>query len=397
MAVVPLSVMVTGRGTVSTRIKGRYGPGRPSRFSSEYRPVVFWNITYKCNLRCEHCYIRAGPDVRLPELSVEEVLGVARQIVEHGIPLVVFTGGEPLVSEKFWRAAEYLAGRERPKLSLSTNGTLIDGEAAGRLKRLGFKYVGVSLDSLKPELHDKFRGVRGAWEAAVRGMRASVEAGIPTGLRVTATRRNIAEVPEMIDFAAKLGLSRVSVYLLDTIGRGEEVKGDVPSVEQVKWMVDRLIEKAREYEGVLEILLVRMNYAGIYVADRVAGSREEFLRLLELLQAQGDCGRKTVSIYPDGTVKPCQFIDYYTIGDLRRERLSDILSPRNPRLRPFLEMHRHLRGPRCSRCPFRRICGGGSRNRALVLEGDFWGDDPTCIVDPEGVAARWGLDPGTPL
>lgn len=389
---IPVSVMVNGRGTVSMGIKGHYGPGRPSSFSSELRPVVFWNITYKCNLRCEHCYIRAGPDAGMPELGLEEVLDIARQIADHGVPLVVFTGGEPLLSEKFWRVSEYLAGRGGPKLSLSTNGTLIDSETAGRLRKLGFTYVGISLDSLKPGVHDKFRGLRGAWDAAVRGMKASVEAGLPTGLRVTATRWNVEEIPAMIDFAAGLGLRRVSVYLLDTIGRGVEISGDVPSVEQIRWMVDRLVEKAREYDGVLEILLVRMNYAGIYIADKIARSREEFLQLLRMLEAQGDCGRKTISIYPDGTVKPCQFIDYYTIGDLRRQSLSEILSPQNPRLKPFLEMHRHLRGPKCSKCPFRRICGGGSRNRALVLEGDFWGDDPTCIVDPARVASRWGVE-----
>ncbi|MEB3851401.1 MAG: radical SAM protein [Desulfurococcales archaeon] len=389
---VPLSVMAGLEPTVSGRIKGPYGRGRPSRFTSEYRPVVFWNITYKCNLRCEHCYISASPDAARPELDLEGVTRVARQIAAHGIPLVVFTGGEPLVTGKFWAAAEALAASGGVRLSLSTNGTLIDGETAGRLRGLGFSYVGVSLDSLDPRAHDRFRGVPGAWEAAVRGMRASIEAGIPTGLRVTATSWNIREIPSMVDFAAKLGLTRVSVYLLDTIGRGREAAGQLPRPEDVKQLVDDLLEKAREYRGVVEILLVRMNYAGIYIADKLARSREEFIDLLRLLHAQGDCGRKTVSIYPDGTVRPCQFMDYYVIGDLRRQSLGEILAPSNPRLRPFLSIHERLRGPRCGSCPFRRICGGGSRNRALALTGDFWGDDPTCIIDPGEVASRWGIE-----
>ncbi len=388
---IPVSVMAVGSATVSAEIKGRYGRGRPSRFTSVMRPVVFWNITYKCNLRCKHCYINAGPDVRLPELGEEDVVRVADQIASHGIPLVVFTGGEPLVSGKFWLAAERLSGRGRPKLSLSTNGTLIDGEVAGRLKRLGFAYVGVSLDSLDPRRHDEFRGVPGAWEAAVRGMRASVEAGIPTGLRFTLTKWNVKEAPAVVDFAAKLGLRRVSIYLLDTVGRGSEIAGDLPTREQLEGFLDDMVAKAREYAGTLEILLVRMNWAGVYLADKLAKSREEFLDLLRLVDAQGDCGRKTVSIYPDGTVRPCQFIDYIVIGDLRRQSLAEILTPDNPRLRPFLEVHRHLRGPRCSKCPFKRVCGGGSRNRALTATGDFWGDDPTCIVDPEKVARRWSV------
>ncbi len=388
---IPLSVMVTGRGTVSSRIKGRYHRGRPSRFTSVIRPVVFWNITYKCNLRCEHCYIRAGPDVDRFELGVDDVLGIARQIVAQGIPLVVFTGGEPLLSLKFWRVLEYFHERGRPKTSVSTNGTLITMEAAERLKRLGVAYVGVSLDSLDPLVHDRFRGVKGAWKAAVRGMRNSVRAGLPTGLRVTVAKGNIHEIPGMIDFAAELGLERVSVYLLDTVGRGAEIVDELPGREELRALVDRLVEKAREYEGALEILLVRMNFAGIYLADRLSRTREEFEEYLELVGHQGDCGRKTVSIYPDGTVRPCQFLEHVVIGDLKRQSLSEILSPSNLRLRPFLEVDKHLRGPRCSSCPFKRICGGGSRNRALVVNGDFWGDEPLCFIDPALIAERWGL------
>ncbi len=390
---IPLSVMVTGRGTVSTRIKGRYHRGRPSRFTSLLRPVVFWNVTYKCNLRCEHCYIRAGPDVKRPELGMEQVLGVARQIVEQGIPLVVFTGGEPILSEKFWAALEYFHSVGRPKTSVSTNGTLITRDVAERLKSLGITYVGISLDSLDPEVHDRFRGARGAWKAAVRGMRNSVEAGLPTGLRVTVSRGNLDEIPRMIDFAADLGLERVSVYLLDTVGRGADIAGELPGPEQVRELVDRLVEKARQYDGVLEILLVRMNFAGIYLADRLSKTPKEFAEYIEMLGHQGDCGRKTISIYPDGTVRPCQFLEHIVIGDLRRQPLKEILSPENPRLRPFLEVHKHLRGPKCSTCPFNKVCGGGSRNRALVVNGDFWGDEPLCFIDPHRIAEKWGYKP----
>ena len=395
---IPLSVMVNGRGTVSTRIKGRYHRGRPSRFTSLLRPVVFWNLTYRCNLRCEHCYIRAGPNVERPELSLEQALSVGRQIIEQGIPLVVFTGGEPLMSEKFWRLAEMFHREGRPKTSVSTNGTLITPEVAERLRALGVQYVGVSLDSLDPETHDRFRGARGAWRRAVEGMRNSVAAGIPTGLRVTVTRWNLGEVPRMVDFAAELGLQRVSVYLLDTIGRAEGLLRDLPGPGELRGLVDMLMEKAREYDGVLEILLVRMNFAGVYLADRLSRTRREFLEYLELVGHQGDCGRKTISIYPDGTVRPCQFLEPIVVGDLRRQSLREILTPENPRLRPFMESHRHLRGPKCGSCPFRAVCGGGSRNRALAATGDFWGDDPACFIEPRRIAERWGIgELDTPL
>jgi radical SAM protein with 4Fe4S-binding SPASM domain len=379
---IPVTVMVTGKGTVSKRLKGEYGRKNPSRFTDVLRPVVFWNITYKCNLECRHCYMRSGPWANRPELSEEEMISVARQIVDQGVPLVVFTGGEPLVKDEFWKVAEYLSQYKRPALSLSSNGTLITREVAGKLASMDFKYVGISIDSTDPSKHDSFRGVKGAYKRAVEGIRNTVESGIPAGVRTTISKWNYKETPRILELANKLGASRVSLYLLDTVGRGEELAEDLMTPDMVMEWADMLIELAREYQDTLEILVVRGNFVGIYIAWKLASSREEFEEYLSMIQAQGDCGRKTVSIYPDGTVRPCQFIDQVVIGDLRRQSLREILTEDNPMLKPFLNIPRHLRGPRCSSCPYKHICGGGSRNRAYVINKDFWGDDPLCPIDP---------------
>lgn len=376
---IPVSILVTGKGTVSTRITGRRGR-RPSRFASTLRPIVFWNLTYKCNLYCSHCYINAGPQGG-PELDPGQKLWIAEELSSHGIPHVVLTGGEPLLARGFWSVARRLAELGRPSMSLSSNGTLINDRVAGRLAEHGFKYVGVSLDSLRPSLHDKFRGAPGAFGKTVRGIRSLVDAGIPVGIRTTITRWNTDEIPDMIDYAAKLGASRVALYMLDTVGRGRLIPGDLPTPGQTARLLDRLIEKAREYEGVVEILLVRFNQGGIYIARKLARSPREMEELLEVIGSQGDCGRKAVSIYPDGKVKPCQFIDHIDLGDLTRQSLGEILSPSNPKLKPFLEVDKHLKGPRCNKCPYKTYCGGGSRSRAQALSGDFWGDDPLCPLD----------------
>ncbi len=379
---IPVTVMVTGKGTVSKRLKGDYGRRNPSRFTDVLRPVVFWNITYRCNLECQHCYMRSGPWASKPELSEEEMISVAKQIVDQGVPLVVFTGGEPLVKEEFWRTAEYLSQYKRPALSLSSNGTLITREVAGRLAGLGFKYVGISIDSTDPSKHDSFRRVKGAFSRAVEGIKNTVEAGIPAGIRTTVSKWNYRETPRILELADKLGVSRVSLYLLDTVGRGEELADDLMTPGMVKEWADMLVDLAREYQDNIEILVVRGNFVGVYIAWKLASSKEEFEEYLSMIQAQGDCGRKTVSIYPDGTVRPCQFIDQVVIGDLRRQTLRDILREDNPLLKPFLNIPSHLRGPKCSSCPYKHVCGGGSRNRAYVVNGDFWGDDPLCPIDP---------------
>ena len=391
---IPVSVMVTGLGTVSTRIKGRYGKGAPSTFTTELRPVVFWNLTYACNLRCEHCYINAGPSPRPEELTTEEALRVAGELVEAGVPLVILSGGEPLLRRDFWQVSERLARSGRTKVALSTNGTLITRDVARRLADLGFSYVGVSLDSLVPRLHDKFRGVAGAFEAAVRGIDNAVAEGLSVGIRTTVTRWNYREAPQMVDFAHQHGAQRVSYYILDSIGRAANIRGDLPTREQLREFVDALVEKAREYAGKVEIEVVRANFVGIYLADRLSRSPEDFAEYIKLINAQGDCGRKTISIYPDGTVRPCQFIDEYVIGDLRRQSLRDILSYKNEALMTFVRLYEHLRGPRCGSCPFKLVCGGGSRGRARAATGDFWGDEPLCFIDPVEIAKRWGFGAG---
>ena len=195
---IPVTVLVGGKATVSRRIKGDYSVSKPPRFSELLKPIVFWNITYQCNLKCIHCYIKALAKRDPNELTTEEAKRVAEEIAEIGIPLVVFSGGEPLVRSDFWEIIEPMAGKQRPKLSLSTNGTLITRDVAEKLVSYQFKYVGISIDSIKPEWHDKFRGVSGAFEAAVRGIKHAMELGIDVGVRTTLTKYNIEEVPAIL-------------------------------------------------------------------------------------------------------------------------------------------------------------------------------------------------------
>jgi len=372
--VIPVSVMVTGSATVSAKFKGRYGPGSPPRFAEELRPVVFWNITRRCNLFCKHCYIRAGPD-QGDELSEEDVARIADELVGARIPLVIFTGGEPLASKLFWLAAERLSGRVR--LALSSNGTLITRDVARRLRELGFSYVGVSIDDVDPVLHDEFRGLRGAFRAAINGIRIALEEGLDVGIRTTLTRSNISRVGDILGLARDLGVRRVALYLLDAVGRGRDLLDEAPSREQVLWLSNELIRLAEKFSD-MEIVVVRGNFIGVLIALELAKRGKDLNQLLSFIEAEGDCGRKSISIYPDGTVRPCQFLENVIIGDLKRQSLRDILKPDNPALRPFLEAHKYLRGPKCSACMFKEVCGGGSRGRAEAWSGDFWGDDPLC-------------------
>lgn len=388
---IPVSVLVGKKATVSAKIKGHYDKYNPPKFSSFLRPIVFWNITYKCNLECLHCYINAGPFRREDEeLPSSKIIEIAKEMIEMKIPLIIFSGGEPLARKDFFEIIKVFRNSQKPKLALSTNGTLITEDVAKRLKENGFSYVGISIDSTNPQEHDTFRGSKGAFNAAIRGIKNSIKLGLDVGIRTTITKYNIDEVSEIIKYASKLGIKRVSLYLLDTTGRGTEISEWLPTHQQMIKMCKSLIDNARKYED-LEILLVRMNFAGIYIVHLTSNTKEEFLKGLELLGSQGDCGRKTISIYPDGRVMPCQFINYLTIGDLKKQNLKSVLNPANEALRPFMKIQDYLRGEKCSKCAFKVICGGGSRSRALALTGDPWGDDPACFINPHEISFKWNF------
>ncbi len=385
--------MVTGKGTVSRKIKGEYGPGRPSRFSDVWRPVVSWNLTSECNLSCAHCYMRAGP--RGPrELSHEEALGVIRQMSDLGVPLVLLSGGEPLMRRDALDLMREIVDRGM-RAALSTNGTLITKDVARELLRAGVSYVGISLDSVRPEWHDSFRGVRGAFDMAVRGIRNSAEAGLDVGIRFTVTSRNFWEVPEVLGLARGLGARRVTFYHLSAAGRALELdRSWYMDAGQYREFIGSLIEGSRRYAGELEVETTMAPFDGIAIADAVSGSEEEFRGMMELVASQGGCGRKIVSIYPDGSVRPCQFVDFMELGNVLRSPLREILDPSRPEVDYFANTEKYLTGPRCSSCPFRRVCKGGDRIRAYYLGGGLGADDPQCHLDVRSIASRWRFDPG---
>ncbi|MEM0479553.1 MAG: radical SAM protein [Pyrobaculum sp.] len=371
---IPISVMVTGEGTTSFKIKGRFGVDRHSQFSAPIRPIVSWNITKRCNLKCLHCYIDAG-EAEGGELTTEEALDVVEQMAEVGVPLILFTGGEPLARPDFFKIAE--RARDRGiKLVLSTNGTLITPEVAKRLKNLGFYYVGVSLDSHREEFHDVFRGVRGSFAAALAGIKNAINAGLDVGLRFVVTAKNIHEVGEYIDFAVSIGVRRITFYHLSAAGRAQRLGEDWwYTPEQYRHFIETLIKKAREYVGVLEIETTLAPYDGIYIALTLGGGDERYLKFVE---STGGCGRKIVSIYPNGDVYPCQFIDFYKLGNVREKRLREILT--EEKLDPFVNTHLYLRGPKCGGCRYKTYCKGGDRASAYYINRDIFGDDPRCPI-----------------
>ncbi len=382
---IPISVMVTGRGTTSFRLKGEFGLGRPSRFSSTMRPVITWNITNRCNLRCSHCYMDAGSGYG-SELKDVETICVVERIVELNPPLVILSGGEPLVRENLFEIASMIRSHGI-KLALSTNGTLIDREVAKKLRKTGFVYVGVSIDSPDERWNDEFRGVSGAFRSAIRGAKNCVREGVPVGLRLTLTEKNWKEAPAVVRLAREIGAERVTFYHLSAVGRARKLSRRWYLTPKSYFrLMNKLIELARKYTGEMEIETTLGPFDGIYVAWKLSNNEKEFRSFLELIGSQGGCGRRMISIYPDGSVHPCQFVDFMTLGNVLEEPLSSMLSRMNP---IFTNPAPLLRGPKCSGCSFKEFCGGGDRVRAFYLTGDLYGDDPQCFLPVNEISSRY--------
>jgi len=194
---------------------GRHSKSLPAhllQFSADKKPVVVWNVTRQCNLRCLHCYARAGAAAAPDELSREEGLSLLADLARFGVPVVLFSGGEPLMRKDLLELVAWTV-KHGMRAVISTNGTLITREVAQRLQGLGLSYVGISVDGMETT-HDRFRGQPGSFAAAMAGVRHCQEAGLKVGLRFTVSRLNVQEVPAIFDLVEEYHIPRICFYHL---------------------------------------------------------------------------------------------------------------------------------------------------------------------------------------
>ena len=252
-----------GRGTVSSVMRHRDSdqtgvPGSLLAFSGMNRPVVFWNLTDRCNLSCSHCYGSSGPErTTEEELTTAEALGVIDDLAAMGVPLILFTGGEPLLRGDIRELACHARNRGL-KMALSTNGTLITPEIAVGIRDCGIAYAGISLDGARAETHDRFRNSPGAFDRATGAFAACRAAGLRCGVRITLTKENHGELGALVDLAITLGASRFCLYWLVPAGRGSDSYARLQlDRDEVTRALDLLYRKAAETDpATMEFLTV---------------------------------------------------------------------------------------------------------------------------------------------
>lgn len=347
-------------------------------------PVVIWNLVRRCNLTCKHCYSISADKDFPGELSTAEVYAVMDDLRAFGVPVLILSGGEPLLRPDIFEVAA------RAKAlgfytGLSSNGTLIDEAMMGRIAGVSFDYVGISLDGIAAT-HDRFRRLPGAFDRSLHAVRLCRDAGIKVGIRYTMTEDNAADLPALLALLDDEGIDKFYFSHLNYAGRGNKNRADDAHHRTTRWAMDLLFETAWDYahRGAAKEFVTGNNDAdGPYLLLWV---RERFPALAAHVEARlvawggNASGVNVANIDNEGNVHPDTMWWHHTLGNVRQRPFSAIWQDLSDPLLAGLKQHPRPVTGRCGVCRFLAICNGNTRVRAQQLTGDPWAEDPGCYL-----------------
>ena len=377
-------------GTVEPSDALRYGreskklPSHLLQFSRDKKPVVVWNVGQRCNLKCIHCYSQSKDIIYPNELTTREAKAMLDDLADYGAPVILFSGGEPLMRPDLLELIGY-AKEKGLRAVISTNGTLITREKANELKTFGLSYVGISLDGLK-ETNDRFRGISGAFDGALAGIRNCMSVGIKVGLRFTINKRNAHDIPGIFQLIEEENIPRVCFYHLVYSGRGSNLIEEDLSHQETREVVDLIINKTKEAHDKgrkIEVLTVDNHADGAYVYLRLL--KENPKRAKDVFGTPPDgtkgnsSGKGLACISWDGEVYADQFWRQYSFGNIRKRKFSEIWEDTSNELMAKLKNKNPYIKGRCAKCKWLNICSGNFRARAEAYYGDMWEHDP-CLL-----------------
>jgi radical SAM protein with 4Fe4S-binding SPASM domain len=347
-------------------------------------PVVAFNCTSRCNLNCLHCYSSSTSGPNEDELTTSEANQLLNQLAEANCPIVLLTGGEPLLRDDLF---DLLAEAKQLYLRtvISTNGTLIDSAAAEKLDALGVSYVGISIDG-DESLHDTFRQSQGCFKAALKGIENCQKAGLKTGLRFTITRQNADKIPAVFDIAASANIRRICFYHLIKAGRAKKLDELLLTPEQTRQVVDTIIEKTGEFvqkKLVDEVLTVGNHADGPFLLMKMTkekNKRLEEARRLLLDNGGNKIGEKIASVSWDGSVHPDQFWRNYSLGNVKDKTFRQIWNNSDELVLNMLRNKSKFADKKCLACKWFELCKGNFRFLGQDPAEKNWHLEPPCYL-----------------
>ncbi len=389
----------------------------------QYTPrLIFWEVTKGCNLRCIHCRATATELMSPADLPTDKALNIISQIADFGSPILVLSGGEPLYRQDIFHLAEYATSRGL-RTALATNGTLVTRDVAEKIKNAGIKRVSISLDGADAITHDTFRGIPGAFEAAIYGMRNLQQLGVSVQINTTIARHNAHQLPDVLDLARRLGADALHTFLLVPVGCGVDIAAEQMVAPEeyermLNWFYDQSLEGGIELKATCAphyFRVMRQRKA----ADRIAGrehpapapSHPHDIGPTDMTMPgstgislkpgggppvrphgpsrgghPGDMNAMTKGclagtgvcfISHEGEVFPCGYLPAIA-GDLRKQSFAEIWN--DSAVFGQLRDDDNLKG-KCGCCEFRHVCMG-CRARAYAASGDFLAEEPFCVYEP---------------
>ena len=407
------------------------GNGHGQQVPAGKARLIFWEVTKGCNLRCVHCRATATQLSSPSDLSTDKALKIIDQIAAVANPILVLSGGEPLFRSDIFQLARY--GTDKGlRVALATNGTLVTKEVARMIVDAGVKRVSISLDGADSVTHDSFRGIPGAFDAAVYGLRNLKALGMSVQINMTIARHNAYQLPQVLELAKSLGADALHTFLLVPVGCGVDIAEDqmVPPQEYEKmlnWFYDRSLEGGIELKATCAPHYFRV------VRQRRAAEGRSARAAAEAKAAHPDSSSTTIGpadmmmpgstgillkpnaapvghhtghpsghpsdmnamtkgclagtgvcfISHEGEVFPCGYLPVIA-GDLRQQTFADIWE--NAEVFQQLRQTDNLKG-KCGCCEFRNVCMG-CRARAFAATGDFLDEEPFCVYEPKMVQLK---------
>ncbi|MFA5400804.1 MAG: radical SAM protein [Dehalococcoidia bacterium] len=371
-------------GTVSPGDSLRYRDSQQAQKVADTGPVVVWNCTRQCNLHCIHCYAGSSSQAETPSMNTKQGMQFIDDLAEFNVPVILFSGGEPLLRDDLFDLAGY-AARRGLRIALSTNGTLIDAQTADKIRETGFAEVGISLDGTS-STNDRFRGRDGAYRQALEGIRACVARGIRVSLRLTITKYNHTEIPDMFSLIEQENINRVCFYHLAYSGRGDSLREQDLTHSEKRRVLDMICDRTLEMHRrghPREVLTVGNHADGVYLYLRAQEQGHEGAgRIRELLKMNGgnNSGIRIGAVDDKGDVHPDQFWQSYSPGNVLERKFGDIWMDMSQPVMKGLKNRKHLLKGRCARCAHLDLCNGNLRVRAEAVHGDMWAEDPACYL-----------------